>query len=433
MSKFMCNSNSVAESDVEAEVIYYPTREEDELYSLLEQVLMEVFVNGEDKESLEFLTGNAIYDLADEKEILNREKYAQEVLDEGCPDVEQFDELIELAEAYFRNPDSYPLEDISEDVDYVTGFVQILSGQKINNKGMITEYWKSTGCKIQIDTHLLIEPEKVILLIEQQGFVWSEIIRVVFYGSPLAQYVDSRFYSDKETKEFVPLDENQPRILLAVPDYEEVSKEDESIYDWIDREIQEGIPYGLVPNVGRIATGHWEMTKNRLDEIANEKLEENNLLLFICRERSAVVKKNSFIERYQEARALINGLNSGALSINTIYNKNVSVLEEVLYLSGKLNERIINPATFLQVKSLVTNSKVQHHLKQDSFALSIIQKINKGEFVEIHLIPLTELEKVFAILWGNLGIKIIHEKVEIYHQLKSRFLQLRNAKSGKYA
>jgi hypothetical protein len=413
----------------EVEYSNYSSPEEDELYTLLEQVLMDVFVFEEDKESLDYLTGNAIYDLADDKEILLRERYAQENLDEGCPSVDEFDELMELAEKYFNSPKHYPLGDDSESVDYVTGFIQIYSGNKFNKKGQMTEYWKSVDCKIVISVEQLLEPEKVIAAVESCGFKWSEIIRVVFYGSPLTGLIESRFYAEKESKELVPIENNYQNILLAAPDYCESELESESTFDWMDRELQEGILYGVMPNAGRVVTGHWEMTWARLDELAEEEIEQTVLLQISRRERSSVAKKNHFFEKYLEARSLITGLNSGLLSIGMIYNKDISVLEDVIHLSTKLNERVSNPAAFLQIKALVIKSKVQKHQESESFALSVIQKINNGDFVEIHLIPLTELEKVFTILWGNLGIKIIPSKKEVYHQLKSRLLQLRKAKS----
>lgn len=432
MSNCKCISEIQPELNFEDENEYldYSTQEEDELYTLLEQVLMEAFVFEEDKDSLDYLTGNAIYDLADEKEIMTRERYAQEAIDEGCPSVDEFDELMELAEAYFKNPKHYPLSDETESTNFVTGFIQIYSGNKFNKKGQMTEYWKSVDCKIVINVEQLLEPENVIALIENLGFKWSDIIRVVFYGSPLVQLIESRFYTDNESKELVPLEKNYQNILLAVPDFCESEEESETTFDWIDREIQEGILFGIMPNVGRVVTGHWEMTWTRLDELVEEELEQVALLQISRRERVSVSRKNHFFEKYLEARSLISGLNAGLLSISTIYNKDISVLEDVIHLSTKFNERVNNSAAFLQIKALVIKSKVQKHQESESFALSVIQKINKGDFVEIHLIPLTELEKVFAILWGNLGIKIIPTKKEVYHQLKSRLFQLRRARSS---
>lgn len=411
----------------------YLTEEEEVLYSLLEEVLTEVFVFEEDSDSLGHLSSKSIYDLADEKEILARERYAQEVLNEGCPNVEEFDELLALAEYYFQNPKQYSIDEGNECSNHVTGFVQIYSGNKFDKKGVMTEHWKSVDCKIVIEVKQLLEPEKIISLIESLGFKWTELIRVVFYGSPLVYLVESRFYKDKEPKELVPLEKDFPNILLATPGYTETDELNESIFEWIDREIQEGIPYGVIPEVGRVTSGHWEMTWARLDELAEEELEKGNLLQISRRERCSIVKKNHFNEKYQEARSLISDLNSESLPISAIYDKDISVLEDVIHLSTRFNERVNNVAAFLQIKSLVTKSKIQNHQAQDSFALSLIQKINKGDYVEIHLISLTELEKVFAILWGNLGIKIIPTKKEIYHQLKSRLFQLRTARSSSSA
>lgn len=412
--------------------VLYPDTEEEALYSLLEEILSEIFVDKDEEDSLSSLSGNSIYDLADEKEILSREKFAQDALNEGSSNVEDFESLICAAEEYFENPDSYPLEEESEYASSVTGFLQIYSGHKLDKEGNLSEIWKSTSFKITIEESELLEPEKLIKTIEISGFKWTDLIRIVFYG-PFTNLLESRFYTENEAKELVTLDSKYPNILLAIPDYEDTYKTDESIYDWIDREIQEGIIYGITPNVGRIVTGHWEMTRARLDELATEESEYRNLLHFSRKEKNYTNTRNNFIEKYSEARRMIRDLNEGKLNIDAFYNFPNILLDEILLISEKFNERINSPVFYLQIKSLATKSKIQQHTKNNQYSLSIIQKINKGENIDVHLITLSELEKIFAILWGNIGIKIVPERRDMYFHLKSRLLQLRKAHAGRSA
>lgn len=410
----------------------YTDAQEEELYSLLEEILIEVFVQEEDCESLDYLTGKSIYDLADDKEISLREKKAEEELNEGYPDVDQFDELLELAEEYFKSPNYYPLAEDDYTPTHITGFIQINCGYKTDKKGNISEYWKSTDHKIQIESCLLMEPEKVIELIESRGFVFNELTRIVFYGTPLSQFVESKIYSSKDSKEIVPLSESYLRILLAVPNYEETQEENDSIYDWANHIIQEEVSFSGIPLIGR-AYSHWEMTESRLEVIAEEQHEEKLLNLISLKERKRVKGQNNFWEKFKNAKEFISGFNSGNLTIKVLSNSPVEELERIQLLCDKYNFRINSPSAYMQIKSIITNSKLKTHFNENQLAISTIQKINKGELVELHLLSHDLLEEVFSILWGNLGIRIIPERKEIYHSLKARLFQLRKVKQKKFA
>jgi hypothetical protein len=402
--------------------------EDEEFLTLLEQVLTEVFVPTPDEESLEYLEGNAIYDLADEKEICNREKFDHLSLNEGSPEVEDLNALEEVSRDYFENPRVYPLDEESIKPNHVTGFLQIYSGEKFDNHGHMKEVWKSSNMKVIVKISDLLDPDCVISIIEKQGIKWGPVFRVVFYGNPLVDIIGSRFYSEHDAKELLPLTDQHPNILLALPDYRETEEHSESIFDWLDLQIQEGIAFGILPDVDRVTIGHHEYTAIRLQEVFEEELEEKSLRQIVKRESLAVTKKNQFIDTFSEARAFIVGANTGN-GIDQLYSLSLKHLEDILFLCTKSFERINDPLVYAQVRSLATKMKVNSFKLIDSKALMIIQKINGGELVETHLIPLPELEAIFGILWSNIGIKIVPEKKEIYFDLKERLRVLR-AKFG---
>ncbi len=206
------------EEDLKVDDEHY-SDEDEQFLSLLEQVLTEVFVQTPDEESLQYLEGNAIYNLDDEKEISNRERYEQEALDEGSPEVDDLEGLEALSRAYFENPKVYPLDEDDFKPNHCTGFIQIYSGEKFDSRGIMKEVWKSTNKKVIVNSADLMDPGKIISIIEQQGVKWGSIFRVIFYGSPLVDIIGSRFYSDKESRELLPLTDQHPNILLALPDY----------------------------------------------------------------------------------------------------------------------------------------------------------------------------------------------------------------------
>jgi hypothetical protein len=431
MEGLMAFRNDVSESqlhldlemDLEKEVLL---PEEEEFLSLLDQVLTEIFVITPDEESFEYLEGRAIYDLSSDKEIADRLKYEAESLNEGSPDIENLVELEAVSRSYFENPKVYPLDDDDFKPNHVTGFIQIYSGEKFDSHGRMSGVWKSFNKKVILRVSDLMDPSNVIAAIELHGIKWSSIFRVIFYGSPLVEILGSGFYSEKEARELLPLNVSHPNILLALPDYEETEAYTESIYDWLDKEFQDGILCGSYPEVNRVTSGHYEMTTIRLQEVFEEELEEKTLNGIIKRETLSVARKNQFIETYQEARSFIKGANEGE-DIDKLYTLKPKVLEDILFLCNRGFERLNDPIVYAQVKSLATKLKVGSLRTTNSKALMIIQKINGGEPIETHLLSLADLESIFEILWSNIGIKI--ENKEVYYDLKEKLRVARFAKS----
>lgn len=407
----------------------YLNEEDEKLLSLLEEILSEVFEFEPDPDSIEALEGNAIYNLDDEAEISRREKYEAESLNEGWPEVHDMAQLEELSRAYFQNPVSYPLQEEDFVSNHCTGFIQIYSGEKFDNQGRMTEQWKFINKKICIKVSDLMEPDSIISMIEALGIKWGPVFRVIFYGSPLVEVVGSRFYKEKESRELMSLSHEHKNILLALPDYSETEENSESIYDFIDREFQEGIVYGILPNVDRVTVGHWELTSIRLQEVFEEEMEEKSLFQILKKERNLTNKKNQFIETYSEARAVIRGFNDGSLSLDALYSLDLKILEDILFLCSRSFERINEPLVFAQLKAVVTKMNVLKLQQNSSAALKSIQDINSGKLTEIHLIGLKDLEAIFQILWGNSGIKILPEYKEVYYALKERLRVFRMSQS----
>lgn len=433
----MALRNHVSESqlnlDLELEFEKEVFSEEDEEFlTLLEQVLTDVFVIEDDKESLEYLEGQNIYDLSSDKEIADKLKYEAEALNEGypSPDMENFEVLETLSRRYFECPNVYLLDEDDLKPTHVTGFIQLYAGEKFDSQGKMTEVWKSINHKVIIRISDLLDPDKVITIIEQNGIKWSSIFRVVFYGSPLVEVIGSRFYSNKEAKELLSLSEDHPNILMALPDYEETEAHAESIYDWLDREFSDAIQCGSLPQISRVTSGHYELTAIRLQELNEQDLEQRNLNKIQKKETLFVGKKNEFIETYSDARAFIKVMNEeGGKAIGKLYSCNLKTLDDVLFLCSKSFERINDPLVYAQIKSYATKLRVNNLQTTDLKALMIIQRINGGESVEIHHLSLNDLESIFGILWSSIGIRIIPEKKEVYYALKERLRVLRLAKS----
>ncbi len=407
------------------------TEENDQLLNLLAEILEEEFGFKPD-DSFEVMEDRFIYNLDSEKDIQSRERYEQEQLDEGSPNVDNVDQLELVAQAYFSNPNVYSIVEESNEVEWVTAFVQQYKGATFDSQGNFKENWRSIGSKIIFEFDDLFHPERLYAMAETKGYFLNDTLRMVIYSPSLESLIGSKIYRPKEAKEFIPLLEGNYQILLATPSMEDCESED-SIYDWINKEIQDGILYGIQPNVSRSTIGHWELTQARLEEIQEEELEKINLLHFSKKETLFVKKQNEFLDRYKEAREFIIGINSGKDLLKTLYTLKPTVLEDILYLAEKCNERINNATVYIQVRSLVTKYKVQMLKDRNSIALSILQKINRGELVEVHLLNLTVLEEIFSVLWSNLGIRILPDRKEYYFQLKDRLLRLRSAKSGKSA
>lgn len=338
------------------------TDESDELINLLAEILEEEFCIKPD-DCLEVMEDRFIYNLDSEKDIVAREKYEFEQLNEGVPEVEKLDELESVAQAYFSHPNYYPIQEDDQEEAWVTCFFQQYKGASFDSNGHLKENWRTTGKKMIVKFEDLYQPEKVIAQAEAGGILVGEVIRIVVYGPALESLIGSKLYRPKEAKEFVPLIEGDNRILLATPSIEDCEYE-ESIYDWINQEIQDGIPYGIQPNVSRSTLGHWELTAARIDELQEEELERKNLLRFSKKETIFVKKQNEFADRYKEAKQFIKGINSGELTVKALYSLQAKVVEDVLYLAEKCNERIDNTAIYIQVRSLASKKKVSQLRKQ---------------------------------------------------------------------
>lgn len=410
----------------EKEVI---TPDEEEFLTLLEQVLLEVFVHETDEDlTIGSVVSREIYDLSTDKDIADRMKYEEETLNEGypIPSIETLSELEALSRAYFECPNAFPIEEDDLKPNHVTGFIQLYSGERFDSKGRLTQVWKSINQKVVIRVSDLMDPERIITTIEQNGIKWSSIFRVVFYGHPLVEVIGSKIYGRSEAKELLPLGKDYPNILLALPDYEDTEAYSESIYDWLAQEFDDAVLCGSYPQISRVTSGHYELTAVRLQEIYEENLEQGNLNRIQKRETISVGKKNKFIETYSEARAFIRLANEkGTSAVNKLYSLSLKILDDVLFLCSRSFERINDPLVYAQIKSYSTQLRVSKLQVENSKALMIIQKINGGEPIEAHLLSLTDLEAIFEILWGNIGIKINPEKKEVYYDLKERLRFLR--------
>ncbi len=411
--------------EVEKEVL---GPEDEEFLTLLEQVLTDVFIGEPDKESFEYLECQNIYDLSTDKEIADRLKYEEEALNEGhpIPSAETLSELEALSRAYFECPNVYHQDEDDFKPSHITGYIQLYSGEKFDSRGRLAEVWKSINQKLVIDISELMDPESIVTKIEQNGLKWSSIFRIVFYGHPLVEVIGSKIYGRSEAKELLPLSNEYPNILLALPDYEETEANSGSIYEWLEQEFSDAVLCGSYPQISRVTSGHYELTAIRLQEIFEENLEQGSLNRIQHKEIISVGKMNEFIEAYSEARAFIRLVNEkGSAEIGKLYSLSLKVLDDVLFLCSRSFERIEDPLIYAQIKSYSTKLKVNKLQLENSRALMLIQKINRGETVETHLLSLADLESIFEILWGNIGIKIIPEKREIYYDLKERLRVLR--------
>lgn len=402
-----------------------------ELVSLLEQILTEVFQVEESEESVESLSGNSIYFLGNEREIKQIEKRERAILNEGSSEVDSLDELLKEAESYFKQPSNYSCEESDDEKEFVTGFIQMHCGVSFNSNGQLITKWKSIDCKIEIELQDLFQPDLIIQKIEGLGIKWTELVRVTFYGPCLEKIVGYRFYEEDDSKELIPLSDDYQNILLAIPQIVSDLKHSDSIFDFVEHEINEGIPFGITPDLGRVAFGHWEWTHVRLNELEEDEMEARNLKSIEREEKLRVKEINDFNSKYKEAKDIIKGLNEKKIDPVEVYSLSLATLESILFVCEKLNFRLNESTHYYQVKAIFTKNKVVTLSTQATQALSIISKINKGEHVDFHLISLQVLEDVFAILWGGLGIKIDASKKAHYFTLKDSLLRLRALEARK--
>jgi hypothetical protein len=407
------------------------TDESDELINLLAEILESEFCH-QPEDSLNVLSGNAIYCLDDTRTIEERERFEQQQLDEGCASLGKLDELEQQAQAHFRNPALYPLSEGEEDLPWVTGYFQTFRGVSFDKAGNLKENWRTIGSKVVFGFDDLFHPERLIELAKVTGYELNETTRMVVYGPNLESLVGSKLYLPKASKDLIPLVDGNNLIMLSVPSMEDCDL-DVSLYEWVNSLKEESILYGNKVDINRMSEAHWEITQGRLEELAAEESELKNLLHFGKREASYAKRQSEFNSRYKEARDFIQAVNSTKEYRQALYSMNLSVLDDILFLAEKCNERISNVAAYLEVRALASKRKIQTIQDENSEALSIIQRINKGELVEVHLLSLITLEQIFSILWSSCGIRIAAEYKEFYFQLKERLLRMRSAKSGKTA
>ena len=401
--------------------------EEETMFSNeLEEILCELFY------VLPEIDERFIYDLADEKEIKRRVKQDQDWLLQGEPEVEDLEKLEELAISYFESPVkvSYPKEEVLE---YVTGYVQFLSGVQFTKDGDALEKWKAIGAKVQVDMDKVLDPEALTVYLKLKGIELSKTTRIVFYGLPLNEIVGSRIYKKGERKKSSPLSKDYQNILLAIPDYEACSGKEKSIYDSIDSLIKEEILYGTDLMIDRVALGHWEMTKARLEELKVEEGESHNIKRIERREKKATEAKNEFDEKFKEAKKFIEKLNRKETSVTDIENKGCELLKQVLWLAEKKDVRIEDKITYFKLKSLYRKLKSDELLSNGGVnALRFIQNVNDGDLVEVHLLSLDELQQIMDILWsGCLRIKPMYKQT--YFSLKERYQHLKRVEELKAA
>lgn len=400
---------------------------------LLEEVLAEVFQCAE--EESESFDEKSIYELSTEKDIEQRIKRDQSFLDGESALVEDLELLEKQAIAYFRNPSivSIPTENINKE-ESVTGFIQVNVGLKFDSTGLPVEIWRSFGQKLVVELSVLGSVEEVVKLVEAQGMEWTELVRVVFYGKGLEEFVGSKIYKKGERKELVPLCSGTSQILLAVPSYEDCDSE-ESNFSRIDKLVKESIQYGGDLGVDRVAMGHYELTLMRLEELRleeRENLESERILSF---QRKSVEKRNGFDSNFKEARQVIKALNLGQVKIKQLFDRDAKLLGQVMYLCQKNGERIENPALFFQLKALAMKKKNEEVAQIPGLqsVVKVVESINSGKLLEVHLMDFEELDLIFKVLWSNTGIRISSEYKDTYFKLKERYTHLKKVTEKKAA
>ncbi|EQC44605.1 hypothetical protein M899_2469 [Bacteriovorax sp. BSW11_IV] len=408
------------------------SEEETMLSNELEEILCEFFYVLPEEGTQDFLDERFIYDLADEKEIERRIKQDQDWLSQGEPEVEELAKLEELATSYFESPTkvSYPKEEVQE---YVTGYVQFLSGVEFTKNGDAVEKWKAIGSKVQVGTSKILDPEGLTVYLKLKGIELCKTTRIVFYGLPLSEIVGSRIYRKGERKKLTPLSSDYQNILLAIPDYEACSGMEKSIYDSIDSLIKEEVLYGTDLMIDRVALGHWEMTKARLEELKAEEEENRNIHKIQRIEKKVTQTKNEFDEKFKEARGFIDKLNKKEASFNDIEKESIELIKQVLWLAEKKGERIEDKITYFKLKSLYRKLKSDELLSNGGVnALKFIQNVNDGDLVEVHLLSLDELQQIMDVLWsGCLRINPMYKQT--YFSLKERYQHLKRVEELKAA
>lgn len=417
-------SNEVFNQSEEELMKDYRLEELENVYGdLIEEILVEVFsIEGE----REVIDERSIYDLSTEEEICKRLERERELLNEGGAAMDNIELLERQARKYFDNPVYVYTPEDEVACEWVTGFIQVNAGLKFDSNGKPVELWKSFGQKLVCDVEQLSDPEEIIKKVEETGIQWSDMVRIVFYGKSLQKFVGYKIYATSEVKELAPLCDAFKGIQLAIPSYEDCDSE-ESIFSRIDELVKESILYGNDPGIDRVAMGHYELTLVRLEELKLEEAEISNSERILQKQKRNIEKRNDFDAHFKEARNAIKALNLGEVKVSQLFDKDSKFLGQMMYLCQKKGERIENPALFFQLKALASKRKCEEIYKsrESEKAIQIINKINSGDLVEVHLLGLDDLQEVFDVLWSGTGIRINNEYKAIYFELKERFTNLK--------
>jgi hypothetical protein len=411
----------------EVEMKDYKLEQLEENYgSVFEEILCEVFHVENQDESLESIEGLAIYDLRSNDELEIRRERDLRILDGESATIEDLELLEKQAIDYFKNPTRVftPSEDVIVE-DVVTGFIQVNAGIKFDENGKAKEIWKSFGQKLVVNVDRLFDPESIVDQVRSLGFDMTDLVRVVFYGPSLEQIVGSHEYSKGEKKLLEALSEEYSNILLAVPESRDTS--DDSIFAYVENLKKESIQTGLDLGLDRSTIGHWEQTHIRLEELRLEANEQREVDRIRKIEERFAKRRTKYIENFREARLIINSLNNKNVLIKDLVDVDIKVLNQVLYLCNKDECRINEPAIYFQLNALAKRkATLDTDIGFDQESLSFIQRINKGEHVDIHLLSFDELDGILKILWSNSGIRINKEYKSVYFTLKERFYHLKN-------
>ena len=405
------------------------SEEETMLSNELEEILCELFYVLPQEGTYDYFEERSIYDLADEKELELRRKLDLEGLLNGEPEVEDLVNLELRAKAYFDNPSKVYVPVETDLIQFVTGYIQVMDGINFLENGEVSVKWKSIGLKMKIEALELYEPDLVVSKVKNLGVELNEFTRIVFYGNPLKDIVGEKIYSKGETKKLVELCPEYSSIVIAVPDYEECSEADISIYESIDCILKEEIPIGGELEISRVAMGHYWMTKQRLEELKEEEKEYSRLERIKSKEEARCMKFRQFNSNFEEARKVINYLNNSDLKVSDFKDEPVKLIAQVLYLAEKQGERIENKFTYFGLKSLLKKLKAEDAIHNTSTqSVELIRRINKGETVEVHLLDYQELEVVMNLLWSGAS-RIDSRYKDVYFSLKERFNHLKKVKA----
>ena len=135
----------------------------------------------------------------------------------------------------------------------------------------------------------------------------------------------------------------------------------------------------------------------------------------------AIAKEQGFIT-YEEINEILPMTFDSAEQIDQV----------LIFLSG-MDIQILNQSEVERQKERKKEAKEMESLPKrmegssdDQKSLELIKLINSGGAVEVHLLSYEELDSVFKVLWGNVGVRISGKYKETYFLLKERFAFLKS-------